>query len=134
MKYLENKSFGFYVSIAAAILALAGLILYRKAMNTERVIVVLLASSVGIWAAAAVFLAFVKGNRWLNLVITADAVMVAGAMVLSLCTQVDALGYVVSGLYGVETVQFYVMSAMCMAISLILYVISSYYGFEKDRM
>ena len=134
MKYLENKAIGFYFSILGAVLALAGIIVYRQAKNTEPLIMTLLASVVLLQAAAVVFLAFVRGRKAVNLVIMADAVLVAAALVLSFRTQVDALGYVVSGLYGFETVKSYGFSAVFMLISLIMYWIASYHGFEKEAM
>ncbi|GAA0799732.1 hypothetical protein GCM10008910_26410 [Faecalicatena orotica] len=134
MKYLENKAIGFYFSILGAVLALAGIIVYRQAKNTEPLIMTLLAAVVLLQAAAVVFLAFVRGRKAVNLVIMADAVLVAAALVLSFRTQVDALGYVVSGLYGFETVKSYVFSAVFMLISLIMYWIASYHGFEKEAM
>lgn len=134
MKYLENKAIGFYFSILGAVLALAGIIVYRQAKNTEPLIMTLLAAVVLLQTAAVVFLAFVRGRKAVNLVIMADAVLVAAALVLSFRTQVDALGYVVSGLYGFETVKSYGFSAVFMLISLIMYWIASYHGFEKEAM
>lgn len=42
MGYLKNKTFGFYLSFVAAILALIGFVMYRQAGHTEAYIEVLL--------------------------------------------------------------------------------------------
>ena len=42
MGYLKNKTFGFYLSFVAAILALIGFVMYRQSGHTESYIEVLL--------------------------------------------------------------------------------------------
>lgn len=132
MKYLKNKSIGFYFSVIGAILALAGLLLYRQAKNTESIIEALLMAVFLLQVAVSILLVFIKGKKSVNLVISAEAVMVAAALVFSFRTQVDALGYVVSGLYKFQTVRSYVLSVVFMLLSLIMFLITSYFGLEKE--
>ena len=84
MGYLKNKTFGFYLSFVAAILALIGLVMYRQS-----------------------------------------------GLVNSFYTQVDFIGYVVSGLYEFATIKKFIISAVLMALSMIAYIVSSYSGFQK---
>ena len=95
MGYLKNKTFGFYLSFVAAILALIGFVMYRQAGHT------------------------------------ANAILTAAALVNSFYTQVDFIGYVVSGLYEFATIKKFIISAVLMALSMIAYIVSSYSGFQK---
>ena len=49
----------------------------------------------------------------------------------SFYTQVDFIGYVVSGLYEFATIKKFIISAVLMALSMIAYIVSSYSGFQK---
>lgn len=131
MRYLENKAIGFYMSVAAAILALAGLCVYHAAPNAENNVMAILAAVVVLQIAGLAVLAFIKGKELPNLILTANTVLMAAALVNSFRTQLDKLGYVVSGLYDFSTVQTFVVSAVLMLLSMVIFLISSWSGFEK---
>lgn len=133
MSYLKNKTIGFYLSQIAAILVLAGIAFYWQASRKENYIVVIMLVAVLLQAAGSVIMIRIRNCKWTSLILTVNAVLVAAALVNSFYTQVDSLGYVVSGLYGFETVRNFVTSAICMAAALLLYIISSYIGFEKNK-
>ena len=127
MGYLKNKTFGFYLSFVAAILALIGFVMYRQSGHTESYIEVLLLVTVVLQILAMIVLKVAPDFKWTSLLLTANAILTAAALVNSFYTQVDFIGYVVSGLYEFATIN----SAVLMALSMIAYIVSSYSGFQK---
>ena len=130
MGYLKNKTFGFYLSFVAAILALIGFVMYRQAGHTEAYIEVLLLVVV-LQILAMIVLKVAPDFKWTSLLLTANAILTAAALVNSFYTQVDFIGYVVSGLYEFATIKKFIISAVLMALSMIAYIVSSYSGFQK---
>ena len=132
MGYLKNKTFGFYLSFVAAILALIGFVMYRQSGHTESYIEVLLLVTVVLQILAMiVFEGWHLIFKWTSLLLTANAILTAAALVNSFYTQVDFIGYVVSGLYEFATIKKFIISAVLMALSMIAYIVSSYSGFQK---
>lgn len=131
MGYLKNKTFGFYLSFVAAILALIGFVMYRQAGHTEAYIEVLLLVTVVLQILAMIVLKAAPDFKWTSLLLTANAILTAAALVNSFYTQVDFIGYVVSGLYEFATIKKFIISAVLMALSMIAYIVSSYSGFQK---
>ena len=131
MGYLKNKTFGFYLSFVAAILALIGFVMYRQAGHTEAYIEVLLLVTVVLQILAMIVLKVAPDFRWTSLLLTANAILTAAALVNSFYTQVDFIGHVVSGLYEFATIKKFIISAVLMALSMIAYIVSSYSGFQK---
>ena len=130
MGYLKNKTFGFYLSFVAAILALIGFVMYRQAGHTEAYIEVLLLVTVVLQILAMIVLKVAPDFKWTSLLLTANAILTAAAL-NSFYTQVDFIGYVVSGLYEFATIKKFIISAVLMALSMIAYIVSSYSGFQK---
>ncbi len=133
MSYLKNKTAGFYLSWIAAILIFGSVISYQQAGRKENYISVLMVVILILQAIGSILMGWIKDCKWISLLLTVNAVLTAVALINSFFTQVDALGYVVSGLYGFETVRSFVTAAACMAVALVLYIISSYIGFEKSK-
>lgn len=131
MGYLKNKTFGFYLSFVAAILALIGLVMYRQSGHTESYIEVLLLVTVVLQILAMIVLKVAPDFKWTSLLLTANAILTAAALVNSFYTQVDFIGYVVSGLYEFAIIKKFIISAVLMALSMIAYIVSSYSGFQK---
>ena len=131
MGYLKNKTFGFYLSFVAAILALIGFVMYRQAGHTEAYIEVLLLVTVVLQILAMIVLKVAPDFKWTSLLLTANAILTAAALVNSFYTQVDVIGYVVAGLYEFATIKKFIISAVLMALSMIAYIVSSYSGFQK---
>ena len=131
MGYLKNKTFGFYLSFVAAILALIGFVMYRQSGHTESYIEVLLLVTVVLQILAMIVLKVAPDFKWTSLLLTANAILTAAALVNSFYTQVDFIGYGVSGLYEFATIKKFIISAVLMALSMIAYIVSSYSGFQK---
>ena len=112
MGYLKNKTFGFYLSFVAAILALIGFVMYRQSGHTESYIEVLLLVTVVLQILAMIVLKVAPDFKWTSLLLTANAILTAAALVNSFYTQVDFIGYVVSGLYEFATIKKFIISEM----------------------
>ena len=110
MGYLKNKTFGFYLSFVAAILALIGFVMYRQSGHTESYIEVLLLVTVVLQILAMIVLKVAPDFKWTSLLLTANAILTAAALVNSFYTQVDFIGYVVSGLYEFATIKKFIIS------------------------
>lgn len=93
MGYLKNKTFGFYLSFVAAILALIGFVMYRQSGHTESYIEVLLLVTVVLQILAMIVLKVAPDFKWTSLLLTANAILTAAALVNSFYTQVDFIGY-----------------------------------------
>ena len=75
MGYLKNKTFGFYLSFVAAILALIGFVMYRQAGHTEAYIEVLLLVTVVLQILAMIVLKVAPDFKWTSLLLTANAIL-----------------------------------------------------------
>ena len=109
MGYLKNKTFGFYLSFVAAILALIGFVMYRQAGHTEAYIEVLLLVTVVLQILAMIVLKVAPDFKWTSLLLTANAILTAAALVNSFYTQLDFIGYLVSGLYEFATIKKFII-------------------------
>ena len=105
--------------------------MYRQAGHTEAYIEVLLLVTVVLQILAMIVLKVAPDFKWTSLLLTANAILTAAALVNSFYTQVDFIGYVVSGLYEFATIKKFIISAVLMALSMIAYIVSSYFGFQK---
>ena len=79
MGYLKNKTFGFYLSFVAAILALIGFVMYRQSGHTESYIEVLLLVTVVLQILAMIVLKVAPDFKWTSLLLTANAILTAAA-------------------------------------------------------
>ena len=131
MGYLKNKTFGFYLSFVAAILALIGFVMYRQSGHTESYIEVLLLVTVVLQILAMIVLKVAPDFKWTSLLLTANAILTAAALVNSFYTQVDFIGYVVSGLYEFATIKKFIISAVLMALSMIAYIFPIFFSSAK---
>lgn len=129
--FLKNKKVGFYVSFIACILTLVSLILYTKAANQISIVIVLLSAALVIEVLCLV-VSSRKFSRFMNLSMPLCTVLLAGALVQSLTTQLDALGYAVAGLYTIDQVMPYLRFAVAAAAAFVVFLISSFMDYGKE--
>ena len=122
MGYLKNKTFGFYLSFVAAILALIGFVMYRQSGHTESYIEVLLLVTVVLQILAMIVLKVAPDFKWTSLLLTANAILTAAALVNSL---------LLLFMQSYAEIKKFIISAVLMALSMIAYIVSSYSGFQK---
>lgn len=126
-----KRTIGFYITVLAAIAAVAGLVCYNTAQNKLSIVTALTAAAI-IVVAAAIILSMTMGFKsWMNLTAMAGALLMAGALVESFTTQLDALGYLVAGLYTLDQVIGFLRFAALAAVALLLFIIASFMDFGK---
>ena len=131
--YLANKTVGFYFTIAATILAVIGLVNYSSASGAIRIVFVLVGAAIAVEALLLVLSALIGNRTALNLASSVCAVLMATALVQSFTTQLDPLGFVVSGLYTIDQVMAFLIFAGFAAASMLLYIVASFMNLGKQR-
>ena len=130
--YLQKKTAGFYLTVLATILAIIGLINYASDARATSIVFTL----VGIAIAVEVLLLVVSkvaGNKPIfDVAASACAILMAAALTISFSTQLDAIGYVVSGLYTSDMIMKFAYFVIFAAISMLLYLIASFTSLGKQ--
>jgi len=123
---MKNKSVGFYLTLAAAVLMLIGLPFYAQSAYAIPTVYIMTA----IVAVAVVGMFLTKGEIANGLCI-AGTVAAAAALIYSFSTQLDAIGYVLSGLFTFSQIQGFVVFAVLAVIGWILLIVASFTGVSK---
>ncbi len=126
-----KRTIGFYITVLAAIAAVAGLVCYNTAQNKLSIVTALTAAAIVVVAAAIILSMTMGFKNWMNLTAMAGALLMAGALVESFTTQLDALGYLVAGLYTLDQVIGFLRFAALAAVALLLFIIASFMDFGK---
>ena len=126
-----KKSIGFFIIAVAAVVGIVGIALYGKSYSTNSKAYGFMIAAV-IVAAVALVIGQVAGKaaivNWGG--VCAAALMAAG-LGWSLTVMVDAIGYVISGLFQFSTLQSYITYAICAGIGWLLYLVSGFSGILK---
>ena len=128
---MKNKTIGFYLLIVAAVLSVVGVFFYSGAEVTSFPIIVMVVVSAVVAVAAAVLAAAKPGLKFLNLTATVCAVLLAWALVQSVTSQLDPLGWWVSGLYTLDQVMGFLVFAALSGAAILLYLVTSFVNLEK---
>ena len=126
-----KRTIGFYITVLAAIAAVAGLVCYNTVQNKLSIVTALTAAAIVVVAAAIILSMTMGFKNWMNLTAMAGALLMAGALVESFTTQLDALGYLVAGLYTLDQVIGFLRFAALAAVALLLFIIASFMDFGK---
>lgn len=128
---MKNKTIGFYLLIVAAVLSVVSVFFYIGAEVTSTPIIVMVVISAVLAVAAAALAAVKPGLKLLDLAATVCAVLLAWALVQSVSSQLDPLGWWVSGLYTLSQVLGFLVFAGLSVLAIILYLIASFTNLEK---
>ena len=131
-KITGEKKSGFYLVIAAAILLLASLVIYRNVLSQMQIVYVLSVITVVIAVLAFVGEKVLGANELLNWVAPLNAVITALTAIISCSVMLDAFGYVVSGLYQFSQIQSYVIYAVVVIIAIVLNVAAGFTGIVEE--
>lgn len=129
--YLAKKSVGFYLTVIAALAALIGLVNYISASGATLNVMILTGAALVMEILMIIGMAAFGNRLVLNLFPTAAAVLMAAAVAFSFQTQVDGLGFLISGMYSFNDLKNFLIFAICGLIAAVLYVISSFMDMEK---
>lgn len=125
----KKKAGGFYLTLAAAVLALAGVVLYGSVMYKMNAVYILLAAAIVLGV-----LAFVLTGKStvVSLIPVVNAVLMASAAVWSANLMINQIGYVIAGLDGVDTIQSFIVFCVIAVIGMLLNIIASFLPMAKE--
>jgi hypothetical protein len=118
-----KKAMGYYLTIAAAVLAIVGALLYGSVMYKLTLVYGFLAAAIVLGVVAAVF---AGKHKLVNIIPIINGALMASAAVWSASLMVNQIGYVVSGLDGVETIQSFIIFCVICVIGMILNIVASF--------
>lgn len=128
-----KKSKRFLLAAAATLLAAVALIFYLIS-GTVMTYVAAMAIAAVILGIVNVVICLLKGDKEItSFLISAEAVLIIGACAYSLITEVEILGYLISGLRQWKDVQFWAFFSIAALLSWILLLIASFIQ-PKDRL
>lgn len=125
----KKKAGGFYLTIAAAVLAIVGVVLYGSVMYKMNQVYILLAAAIVLGV-----LAFVLAGKppLANLIPVVNAVLMASAAVWSANLMVNQIGYVIAGLDGMDTIQGFIVFCAIAVVGMLLNIIASFMPMAKE--
>ena len=129
--YFSKKTFGFYLSVIACVLALVSVILYGSAANQMSIVPPLIWAAIAMEILLIVCSAVIGNKNILNLSVVISAVLMGLALAHSFSSQLDALGYVYAGLYTMDQIMGFVRFVVVCAISYLLFIICSFMDLGK---
>lgn len=124
--YIAKKTVGFYLTVAATILAIVALVFYGGVSGKTPIVSYLI---YGIIAVELVLIvgSLVLGNKpFFSLAALINAVLTAAALVQSFNPQLDNIGFVVSGLYGIEQIVNFVIFVGFIFVAWLLFIAASF--------
>lgn len=128
MKNKMKTPVGFWLTIGAAVFALVGVIVYSTVMNTKMGCFATNAIAVVICVLGLAGTKLIGNKEIPNWAPCIAAVLIGYTMVSSASVMVDAIGYVVSGLYLFSDIQTYVIF---LAVDFIALALNAAAGFLK---
>ncbi len=118
-----KKAMGYYLTIAAAVLAIVGALLYGSVMYKLTLVYGFLAAAIVLGVVTAVF---AGKNKLVNIIPIINGALMASAAVWSASLMVNQIGYVVSGLDGVETIQSFIIFCVICVLGMLLNIVASF--------
>lgn len=131
--YIANKTVGFYITVLATVLAIVGLVMYISVSGKAAEVIPLFIAAIVVEIALVVLSKVIGNKPALNLASSINAVLLGFALVQSFNPQLDAIGYVVSGLYTYDQISGFVNFVIVAAIAFVLYIIASFMSLGKQK-
>ena len=132
-EYMAEKTVGFYITVLATILVIVGLIMYSSVSGKAGEVIPLLVVAIGVEVLLIVLSKVIGNKPVLNLASSINAVLLGYVLVQSFNPQLDAIGYVVSGLYTFDQIQPFVNFVIVAAIAFLLYIVASFMNLGKQK-
>ena len=127
-----KASIGSYILAGGAAVSLAAVILYRSAYSTSSNAYIFIIAGIVVAVLAALG-SMKSGTKLLNWCGPVASCLMAVGLAWSLTSMVDAIGYVISGLYNASTLTTYITFCVVGGIGWLLYVLSSFTGVVKAK-
>ena len=131
--YMAGKTVGFYITVLATILVIVGLVMYTSVSGQTGEVMPLLAVAIVVEVLLIVLSKVIGNKPVLNLASSINAVLLGFVIVQSFNPQLDAIGYVVSGLYTFDQIQPFVNFVIVAAIAFLLYIVASFMNLGKQE-
>ncbi|MBP3878197.1 MAG: hypothetical protein J6E44_09595 [Lachnospiraceae bacterium] len=128
-----KKTFGYVMTVIGTILSLVALFFYSKSGSTATTRVFGLNIAALIVCVVFLILALKLENEYLTLLVAIGAVLMIAACGYSLVTEVETLGYLISGLRTWADVQYWAYFAGCAVASWLVLLIASFTGFGLKK-
>lgn len=121
---------GFFILAAAAVIGAISIVLYGSAMNKSNSAYIFMAAAIAV-AVISLIIGKVNGSGISNWGGVIAAALMACGLAWSLTVMVDAIGYVISGLYQFSLLQTYITFTIVAGIAWFLFVVSGFAGVVK---
>lgn len=125
----KKKAGGFYLTVAAAVVAILGIVLYGSVMYKMNEVYILLAAAIVLGVLAVVL---TGRTSVANLIPVVNAALMASAAVWSANLMVNQIGYVIAGLDGMDTIQGFVVFCTAAVIGMLLNIVASFLPMAKE--
>ena len=130
-KTTGEKKIGFYLVMAAAVLSLVSMLIYRTVLSQLGMVYGL--SVIPAIVAVLAGMKMTGAKELLNWAGPVNAVVTALTAIISCSIMLDAFGLVVSGLYQFSQIRSYVIYAAVVAIAMILNVAAGFTGIVEEN-
>ena len=125
-----KKSIGLYLTLVAGIIAIVEAIYYGKVMYTFQPVSQFLAGAIVLAVLSFVLVGFNKVIT--GFIPVVNAVLMASAAVWSASVMVNQIGYVVSGLDGIDTIMSFIIFCSVAVVGMILNIVASFLPVAKE--
>lgn len=125
-EYIAKKAKGFYLTAAATVLSLIGLIVYGSVMYKFTPVYILLAAAVILGLVVAILPKFTGNNALIEFLVVINAVLMASATVWSFFVMVNQIGYVIASLDPISTITSFILYVAIAAVAMILNIAASF--------
>lgn len=137
---IADKRIGFYLAIAAVLASIISLPFYLQTEYSQTIVMVLIIVEVALGILdllMGLFVRFGESRSSLkeicNCILIVVSVVLAVAMVISTYTQVDDIGFVVSGMRSYDIIASYMTSVIMLVVSLVLYIAAFSVGIFREE-
>lgn len=125
---MANKAVGFYLTAAAAVLTLAGIVVYGTVMYKFTPVYILLAAAV----VAEIVSVVMKKQVFCEVIPIINAVLTASAAVWSAMVMVNQIGYVIASLDPISTITTYIVYLAVAIAAMLFNIIAAFMNQEKE--
>ena len=121
-----KKSLAFYLTAAATVLDVLGLICYMNSNTTRTYVIILAACAIVFGVAYLALYSKCGSNHYFGYVISLAAIASIGAVGYSLINEVELIGYLLSGLRQWSDIQLWAYFAVCGLLAWLLLLVASF--------
>ena len=126
----NKKSIGLYLTLVAGIIAIVEAVYYGKVMYTFQPVYYFLAAAIVLAVLSFVLVGFNKVIT--GFIPVVNAALMASAAVWSASVMVNQIGYVISGLDGMDTIMSFIIFCSLAVVGMIINIVASFLPVAKE--